>query len=355
MFQLSFENQLVRNLSDFGPDLSNLPPFAKEAFTFCKEWLSGKEQFTQKTSGSTGQPKEIHLSRAQMVKSAKATGAFFQIKSNTKLLCCLSPEYIAGKMMLVRALVWDCPIWLVEPSSNPLKESDLVPDFIAMVPLQLESSLQDPDSLSKLKRITHILIGGAAVSERLKQNLHNTGILAWQTYGMTETVSHIALAKIGLGQLNYQPLPSVETGKDERGTLWVKSPMSGPDKIQTNDLIKLNSDNSFYWLGRIDFTVNSGGIKLHPELLEQKAEATISEFFPNSRFFFFGEKDEKLGQKLILIIETEERDEERARQLQDKLKSILGKYEVPKKIYLKRVFSLTPTGKIDRNLTYQSQ
>ncbi len=353
MFQLTFENQLVRNLSDFELNLSDLPPFTRAAFSFCREWQSGKEDFAQYTSGSTGQPKAIQLSRIQLIESAKATGAFFHTNSDTKLLCCLNPEYIAGKMMLVRALVWDCPIWLVEPSSNPLKELDFVPDLVAMVPLQVEKSLQDPDSLSKLKQIPHLLIGGAAISEKLKQDLHEAGIQAWQTYGMTETVSHIALAKIHLGNLNYQLLPGVQIGTDDRGTLWVKSPMSGPDKIQTNDLIELNSENSFYWLGRIDFMVNSGGVKLHPELIEQKAEKAIQDLFQSSRFFFFGEKDTLLGERLVLIIEHSP-DPEAAQKLMQKLSTVLGKYEVPKAIYFNPTFALTPNGKVNRRETYQN-
>lgn len=221
-----------------------------------------------------------------------------------------------------------------------------------MVPLQVETSLENADTLLMLQKIPHLIIGGAQISEKLKRNLVEKRILAWQTFGMTETVSHFALAKIGTGELIYQTLPGVKFGQDERGALWVKSPMSGPEKIQTNDLIDQKSETSFLWLGRVDFTINSGGIKLHPELLEQKAEAAIHEIFPGSKFFFFGENDDKLGQKLVLLIEIAEGTQEKAKLLHEVLKNRLAKYEVPKEIYFREAFKLTPNGKINRKLTF---
>lgn len=183
--------------------------------------------------------------------------------------------------MLVRAMVWDCPIWLIEPKSNPFSDldNDISPDFVAMVPLQVETCLGDPKALIKLKKISHLIIGGAPLSQSLKSQLIENKISAWQTYGMTETVSHIALAKIDKGELEYQTLPNVEIGQDSRGTIWIKSPMSGPEQIQTNDLVELTSETSFKWQGRVDFVINSGGVKFHPELLEKQSEVIIDAFF----------------------------------------------------------------------------
>lgn len=353
MFQLHLGTQIFSKSTDFERDFSDLPEHAKVALTFCHAWLLGEKNFVQQTSGSTGVPKKIELSREQMQASALATGVFFNTNQTTQLLCCLSPEYIAGKMMLVRAMVWNCPIWLVEPSGNPLDRISFVPDFVAMVPLQVEKVMQDPESLKALRRINYLIIGGAQISEKLKQDLIKNNVQAWQTYGMTETVSHIALAKINEAELAYETLPGVEIGQDERGALWVKSPMSGPYKIQTNDLVELKSESSFFWFGRADFVVNSGGIKLHPELLEQKAEATIQQFFPGSEYFFFGEKDEKLGEKLVLIVERRENLEESQRLLKQ-LRAILSQYEVPKTIYFSDSFAKTANGKINRPLTFQN-
>jgi O-succinylbenzoic acid--CoA ligase len=354
MFQLHIGNQVFSNATDFELDASTFSEGEKAALAFCKAWLSGEQTFFQQTSGSTGVPKRIELTRDQMQASANSTGAFFKTTSNTRLLCCLSPEYIAGKMMLVRAMVWNCPIWLVEPSGNPLQGLGFIPDFVAMVPLQVEKSLANPKSLEVLKKVGDLIIGGVQPSERLKKHLVENQIQAWQTYGMTETVSHIAMAKINDEELLYQVLPGVEIGMDERGALWVKSPMSGTEKIQTNDLVELLSASSFRWLGRVDFTVNSGGIKLHPELLEKNSEATIQTVFPNSQFFYFGEPDEKLGNKLVLVLEAKESNE-KSELLLEKLREILHPYEVPKHIRFRSSFVKTGSGKINRLKTIESQ
>lgn len=355
MFQLHFRNQIFKSKADFERAETTFPAFAKAAFSFCEAWLSGKNDFNQQTSGSTGTPKSIKITRHQMIESAKATGAFFNTNSTTKLLCCLNPGYIAGKMMLVRAMVWNCPIWLVEPKSNPLidLEDNISLDFVAMVPLQVEACLDDPQALAKLKKVSHLIIGGAPISQKIKNQLIENKISAWQTYGMTETVTHIALAKIDKGELEYQTLANVEIGQDSRGTIWIKSPMSGLEKIQTNDLVELTSGSSFRWLGRVDFVINSGGVKLHPELLEQQSEVIIEAFFPGCRYFFFGEKDEKLGQKLVLLIEKSKPQEELAELLQSKSEIELGKYQTPKTIYFLPAFIQTESGKIDREKTHQ--
>lgn len=353
MFRLHFENQVYSKAEDFEVNPKDLPEYAKAAFSFCKSWLEGEITFSQFTSGSTGTPKQISISRFQMVASAKATGAFFKTDSNSTLLCCLNPAYIAGKMMLVRAMVWNCEIQLVEPSSNPLSKVKGDFDFVAMVPIQVQASLEDEKILQKLKSIKHLIIGGAPISSKLKANLVENGIKAWQTFGMTETVSHIALAEIGKEELLYQVLPGVEIGQDQRGALWIKSEMSGPDPIQTNDLIELRSANTFIWQGRVDFVVNSGGIKLFPELIEQKAEEVIEEIFPGIPYFFYGEKDELLGEKLVLFLETKE-SYSRLKILKERLSDVLGKYELPKKIYFSPKFARTESGKIHRRATFTS-
>ncbi|OYX24129.1 MAG: hypothetical protein B7Z16_01020 [Algoriphagus sp. 32-45-6] len=350
MFRLHFENQVYSKAEDFEVNPNDLPEFAQAAFSFCKSWLKGEKTFSQSTSGSTGIPKQISISREQMEASAKGTGSFFKTDSNSILLCCLNPAYIAGKMMLVRAMVWNCEIHLVEPSSNPLSGVDGDFDFVAMVPLQVQASLEDENSLQKLKSIQHLIIGGAPISAKLKANLVENGIKAWQTFGMTETVSHIALAKIGKNELLYHILPGVKIGQDSRGALWIKSEMSGPAPIQTNDLIDLRSETSFVWLGRVDFVVNSGGIKLFPELIEQKAEEVVQELFPGISFFFIGEKEDVLGERLVLLLETTE-SSSRVKILKERLKDVLSKHELPKKIYFSPKFARTESGKINRLAT----
>ena len=353
MFQLHFENQIYANTEDFKVNQVGLPDFAREAFSFCKEWLAGESAFSQSTSGSTGAPKKISISRKQMEASARGTRDFFNIDTNHTLFCCLNPAYIAGKMMLVRAMVWGCKIHLAEPISNPIKDFEGGLDFVAMVPLQVQACLDSKKSLKKLQTIKSLIIGGASISSKLKIALVENGIHAWQTFGMTETVSHIALAKIGKGELIYQTLPGVEIGQDYRGAIWIKSEMSGASRIQTNDLVDLHSATSFIWLGRADFVVNSGGIKLYPELIEQKVEGIIEEIFIGVSFFFFWEKDEKFGEMLVLILETQE-SSSRIKILKERLSDVLEKFELPKKIYFIPKFVRTPNGKINRTKTFES-
>ncbi|SFB46144.1 AMP-binding protein [Algoriphagus aquimarinus] len=352
MFQLTFGKHIFQTKEDFELDSPGFPDYASAAILFCKDWHSGKESFVQQTSGSTGTPKKIEISRAQMIASAKATQTFFQTDKETSLLCCLDPSYIAGKMMLVRALVWQSTIQLIEPTSNPLLDLNVIPDFVAMVPLQVEACLQDKATAQKLQKVKQLIIGGAPISSGLKNQLIATGIQAYQTYGMTETVSHIALAKIQPGESTYKMLPGVEFGVDRRKALWVKSAASNNEVVQTNDLVEFIEQDSFRWLGRADFVINSGGVKLHPELLEARAEQLIHTFYPNSAFFFFGMKDEKLGEKLCLVIEHQD-SLINENQLLAKLKLEMEKYEVPKNIFVIPEFTRTSNGKVNRPKTVE--
>tara|TARA_R110002049_G_scaffold98659_1_gene240145 strand:- start:151 stop:1218 length:1068 start_codon:yes stop_codon:yes gene_type:complete len=354
MFQLTFGSHTYQKKEDFDQGFTDLPDFAIGALKFCNDWFSEKESFVQQTSGSTGIPKKIEITRAQMIASAKGTQAFFQTDQSSKLLCCLDPTYIAGKMVLVRALEWNSKIELIEPSSNPLLEINNIPDFVAMVPLQVENSIEEKSSLEKLKSIKHLIIGGAPISAGLKDKLIANDIHAFQTYGMTETVSHIALAKIQAGELTYHVLPGVEFGIDERNALWVKSTVSKNELVQTNDLVVLLDKESFRWLGRIDFVINSGGVKLHPELLESKAESTIHQFYPTASFFFFGMKDVRLGEKLCLAIESANINKDVSLDLLKALKKVMNKYEIPKNTFVVSSFTRTNTGKINRPKTIEN-
>jgi O-succinylbenzoic acid--CoA ligase len=352
MFQLRYQSYYY-STSQALPILEELPEVAQVAFAFCRDWLAGQETFIQQTSGSTGAPKLQVLSRTQMEASAAATGAFFGTTTREHLLCSLNPSFIAGKMMLVRAMVWNCPITLVEPSANPLLGLEEQFTFVALVPLQVEAGLAEEKSRKLLQSIPHVLIGGAALPHKIQQGLVQQGIRAWQSFGMTETVSHIALAPIEEGELVYQPLPGVAIGINEQDCLWIQSPMSGSEKIQTNDTIELRSKNTFVWLGRADFAVNSGGIKHFPEQLERRIAPLLEKTCPGCAYFLYGEKDSRLGEQLVLYVEGTGEENKRLA-LEAGLKQILGKYEVPKKIYFKAAFAYTPTRKINRHTTAAS-
>ncbi len=353
MFELIIGSKRFSDILDFDQSQHNLPPYALETVTFCKAWFSGKKSFEIQTSGSTGTPKIIQIHRSQMMTSALATQHYFKVEINTPMLCCMNPKFIAGKMMLVRAMVWKCPILLIEPSSNPFQSipKGFHPKFVAMVPLQVETSLKEfPD---QLKEVEFLIIGGAPVSTSMKASLVSEKINAFQTYGMTETVSHIAIAPYNEGELIYEALDGVEIGTDHRNALWIKSPMSRNQLVQTNDLVKFVDNKKFKWLGRADFVINSGGIKLHPEILENKIESIVRLYFPESAFFLGGIPDEKLGQSLVLFIESDKDLEEKAKKLQLHLKKELGKYESPKEVILLRQFVRTDSAKVNRVKTIE--
>jgi O-succinylbenzoic acid--CoA ligase len=310
---------------------------------FLESWFSESSYIIVQTSGSTGAPKKIKLDKVQMTNSALATGEFFNLKENTKALLCLSANYIAGKMMIVRAIVLGWDIHLVAPLSNPLESVTQKFDFCAMVPLQVQSSLKC------IENIKTLIIGGGEVSVSLQNSLAKLKTSCYATYGMTETITHIAVKQLNnfrediLNTNHYTLLPNIKISKDKRGCLVINAPNLSENKIITNDIVNIFSDSSFEWLGRFDNVVNSGGVKLFPEQIEFKLSKLIKQ-----RFFIAGMPDEKLGQKLVLVIES------RVRLIDDKLdyeKCKLEKYEKPKKVYFLNNFIETTTGKIKRNET----
>ncbi|GAB3646525.1 AMP-binding protein [Echinicola sediminis] len=325
------------------------PPYFEDSLSFCKDWLNDRQNFQLQTSGSTGKPKTISVTRNQMLLSAGATGKFFGIPANASLFCCLNTAMIAGKMMLVRAMVWDSCLYLKEPTGNPL--SDLVVDqhfdFVAMVPAQVENSLQDSRTIENLNKIAHLIIGGAPISPQLQISISHLSCNAYQTYGMTETVSHIALAKItGAPPLIYQSLPGVKIGTTAEKKLTIEAPMALAPLI-TNDIVELLSENQFIWKGRADFTINSGGLKIQPEILETKISPVMEKQWGGVRYFISSRPSKKWGEEVVLIIEAVGSPQQE-QLLQEEMAEILGKYERPKKVYFLENFIETPSGKIKR-------
>ncbi len=311
---------------------------------FLRDWFDKESFVIIKTSGSTGTPKPIKLQKEHMINSAKATGEFFSLKENTKALLCMSSEYIAGKMMLVRAMVLGWSIDVVEPVSNPLSINKKNYDFSAMVPLQLQNSLEG------IHRVKKLIVGGGVVAETLKQQLLNVSTQVFATYGMTETITHIAVKKLNHFEKTpsfYNVLPEVEISIDKRNCLIINGSKVSNETIVTNDVVQLISENEFEWLGRYDNVINSGGIKLHPEKIEHKLSKVIQ-----NRFFVSGISDELLGEKLVLIIE----DREGEISIENVLNHIskvkdLTKYEIPKEVFLVEKFIETGTKKIQRKKT----
>jgi len=324
---LNFAEGLIEEGDDFEVSMAR----------FLEEWLNFKDYVEVKTSGSTGKPKKIKLSKSQMIESAKATGAYFKVGEGTKALLCLSSDYIAGKMMLVRAMVLGWDLHVVAPEKDALVQYDNPYDFVALVPYQLYHSI---DALGKVKKL---IVGGGVLSRHLEDVLADLPVEAFATYGMTETITHVAARRInGFAKSEiYHALPDVRFSLDDRGCLVIHAPKLNDEDIVTNDLVELISPVSFRWLGRQDFVVNSGGIKLQPESIEQKLQPYL-----NLPFVITSEPDEALGEKLILVVEKTELDSD------IDFKSIfshLPSQERPKKVYTLSSFPYTETGKVKRS------
>lgn len=304
---------------------------------FLQQWLDNNDTVIVKTSGSTGKPKDIQLAKYRMVNSAKATGIFFKLGENTTALLCLPSNYIAGKMMLVRAMVLGWDLHIVAPAKDALTQYDNNYDFVAMVPFQVEYSLE------ALNKVHKLIIGGGTVSKELNEKLQQVETEVFATYGMTETITHIAVRRInGLAKsADYTALPNVKFKKDERGCLSIQASDISEEKIITNDVVNLISPTSFEWLGRIDNVINSGGIKIYPEQIEEKLAAFIA--LP---FIITSEKDNLLGERIILIFENNGAHE--IPNFSEAFSS-LSKFERPKKVYTFSKFPYTETGKIKRD------
>jgi len=303
--------------------------YEKAIGDFLLDWFDDNPYIDLQTSGTTGAPKIIRKSKQALVNSALATGDFFGLKPGDTALCCLPVQFIAGKMMLVRGLILGLAIDFVTPNSNPLENVNKEYDFVAMVPLQVENSL------NLLHKVNKLIIGGAKMNISLEKKLLNFSTKVYETYGMTETITHIAAKKIG--EQAFSILPNVSISQDEKDCLVIDAPQVSDERLFTNDLVELINDNQFVLLGRIDNVVNSGGVKLIPEKIEEKLADAIK-----TRFFVGGIQDAVLGEKLVLVIEGEKQDWD------ESIFAVLDKYEKPKALFFVPEFDTTESGKIKR-------
>ena len=308
---------------------------------FFMDWFTSDDFLEVQTSGSTGKPKRIKLRKKFMLNSALATGSFFDLKEKTTALLCMSTDFIAGKMMLVRAMVLGWDLDVIEAVSNPLAITKKQYDFSAMVPMQLQNSLLE------INRIKKLIVGGGIVSSDLEKQIQNVSTEIFAAFGMTETITHIAARKLnhnvissGVENFFYKVLPNISISKDERNCLVINAPTIAENSLITNDVVEVFSETEFKWLGRFDNVINSGGIKLHPEEIEKKLSKIITQ-----RFFVAGIPDDKLGEKLVLIIEGDEFNLDLSSAIN------LTKFEKPKTIYFVDSFVETDTKKIQRSKT----
>lgn len=325
--------------------LSSLTEFEKKVKIFLEEWFSEKTEVNVQTSGSTGVPKIFEIEKKKMVNSAVMTCDFLGLKEGDTALLCLPVEYISGKMMIVRSIERKLKLIITNPSLKPLENLNEEIDFCAMTPLQVENSLE------KLHLIKNLIIGGAAVSESLKNKILQMKLSPsnriFETYGMSETLSHIGLKQLMPDQENYFTVfENVTISLDDRRCLKIFAPNVNAEELQTNDLVSIKNDKQFKFLGRIDNVINSGGAKIFPETLEALVKKELL-----NEAVFIGLPDESLGQKLILVIEGRESDE-----VKKKVSEIPFEknFHRPKEIIFVREIPRTPNGKVNRLELYKS-
>lgn len=319
-------------------------------FEFIKEFCDEKTYVIANTSGSTGRPKTTHLLKEDMRQSARLTNDFFNLNSESLFYLNLSPDYIAGKMMIVRTLELGASIIEEEPSNQPLANyygSQI--DLAAFVPSQIGYLINNPD---KLALVRAMIVGGGKMSERLEKYVSDIGINAFASYGMTETCSHIALSPITNSKEPFTALGDVTFTTDERGCLIINAPQFSCKRIVTNDVVELLSATQFRWCGRYDNVINTGGIKVFPEDIERK----IEHLFTNTRFFITSQPSEKWGEEIILAIEYKnlpegiiKRGEIRTNFI-EKLKERLPAYAIPRSYIALSHFKETDSGKIIRKI-----
>ncbi|MDF2552761.1 MAG: AMP-dependent synthetase [Chryseobacterium sp.] len=331
---IDFNNLEINNLHSH-------TEFEKKVIFFLEEWLSDSERVKVQTSGSTGAPKIFEIEKTKMLNSARMTCSFLGLNEDDKALICLPVEYISGKMMVVRSFERKLKLIVKNPSLEPLKDLNETVDFCAMTPLQVQNSLD------KIHLINNLIIGGAAVSESLKSTISqklrhsNSMTRIYETYGMSETLSHIALKEIfPLADNYFTVFENISISKDERGCLKIFAPDLNSEILQTNDLVEISNDNQFRFLGRIDHVINSGGAKIFPEALETLVKKEIQ-----NEVVFLGLKDESLGQKLIAVIEGKESED-----LIKKITEIQFErsFHKPKEIIFVDEIPRTANGKVNR-------
>ena len=326
------------------PVFASATPFPHQLYLFLKEWFSTSPTMRLHTSGSTGAPKEITVRKEQMLQSARMTCDFFQLKKDDRALLCLPLEYIGGKMMVVRAICAGLDLYPVAPSGYPLAGGDEQYDFAAMVPLQVYNSLQTGEEKQRLSQIRQLIIGGGAMDAQLEVALSDFPNKIYATYGMTETVSHIALRSIsGPGTVQYYtPLPGVELSLSDEQTVIIHAPRVADAPVVTNDIGEIREDGTFRILGRKDNVINSGGIKVQAEEVEQ-----ILRPYMRGHFAITSLPHPKLGEAIVLLIEPED-DPVTTRKT---VEQHLPRYQHPLYILSVKAIPQTGSGKTDRAAT----
>ena len=323
----------------FNLDKAILDEIDPEIHKLLSFWKSRENRISVFTSGSTGSPKKVNIYKNQMIASAKNTLGYFEIKDNSTFLSCLPVKYIGGKMILIRAILSKSKIVLCKPSINPINELDTEIDFIALTPLQLNSFLEKKKMFKKIKLA---IIGGGLISKNLISKIQNLTTNCFQTYGMTETISHIALRNLKncTDKTPYKCLQDVEVRANNKNQLIINSKVLEIENLLTNDKVKILNNKEFLFLNRTDNIINSGGLKINPEEVENKILKSLGD----NNFFVDKIKNDKFGEEIILIALKKIK----INLLIDSIKLLKDKKVQPKKIYIVDKFIFNDNQKIDK-------
>ena len=317
---------------------------------FKAQWHDGSDTVEVHTSGSTGTPKVMQVEKHRMLASARATCDFLGLRPGNTALLCMSVDYIAGKMMVVRAIERDLDLVTVEPSSHPLAlpvfsdEMGKKLDFAAMVPLQVYNSLQVPEERERLANIRHLIIGGGPLDPSLEDKLRGFNNAIWHSYGMTETLSHIALRRVsGLDASPwFAPLPGISLSTNEDNCLVIDAPHLCPERLITRDVVEIESGTQrFKVLGRIDNVIITGGVKIHIEQVERALAPHIACPFHITKC-----PDAKFGEAIVMLLQGTDADIPAARSV---CEQHLDRFSRPKHFFAVPSLPLTPTGKPARH------
>ncbi|MGM0573378.1 MAG: AMP-binding protein [Bacteroidota bacterium] len=316
------------------------PGWYRNIFEFITDWLEN-EEFEVATSGTTGKPTTLTFPKSAMIDSARRTLEFFDLKPGDPVLLCLPAQYIAGKMMIARALAGGLNLLFAQPETDPWKEWNTKVKFVPVVPLQLRRLLEHPE---KHHLFDIVLVGGATIDTSLERKLQRFDPAVFQSFGMTETLTHIAVRRVN-GESpspTYRVLEGFSLTTDAESRLVVQGE-SLPEPVHTNDVVTLEDEKHFRWHGRYDSVINSGGVKIFPEDVEKKIAGLIYR-----RFFIAGFPDNVLGQKVVLIIEGKAMEESCLEALHNRIRMKVGKHPAPKQILFYEQFPETDSGKIKR-------
>ena len=325
-----------------------LSDYEKSVLLFISQWVNGQSSWLSNTSGSTGNPKTIELFREKMIYSARQTIDFLKLQTGSTGLLSINGAFVGGKMMMARCLLNDMNLVIRQPSDHVLTTLSDTPqvNFAAFVPLQVYAFLNDSEQKTYFSAIDQVIIGGAPLSPHAAASLKTFTNHCWQTYGMTETYSHVALKGLSAPCEShyFTAIGDADFSIDNENRLIINGTITDHQPLQTNDVVRLLDEKRFEWVARYDHAINTGGIKVYPEVLEAKIVQACGHLFGPNAFFIDSLPDERLGQKIVLYVEGQMDHS----LLASALSHALDRYEIPKEIFFRDTFVYTLTGKINR-------